>query len=161
MKRYYGIKPSDNLHDMALAVCKVLGHGSNGKAKDLLLETAAAETQLGTYPDRHAESGHGLHQFDIIGFLDVQCRTRRSDIEKVKQAFKINIEKVKIKDLDNNPLLSFIFCRLKYKLRPEQIPDDIVSRATYWKRYYNTELGKGTLDHYLDSAERHLYPELT
>lgn len=39
-----------------------------------------------------------------------------------------------------------IMCRLHYRRQPEALPapDDIWSMAAYWKRTYNTALGKGT-----------------
>jgi len=39
---------------------------------------------------------------------------------------------------------------LKYKLIPELIPNSLDERATYWKKYYNSEAGKGTMKHYLE-----------
>lgn len=153
----YGLTPDMNLVNMATRVCDVLGHGRHRKAVNLLLETTAAETQFGTFPDTTTESGHGITQFDRIGFEDTQRRTRLSDKRKIQKEFGYNISRVKIKELDEDPLLSLIFCRLKYKLRTEEIPDDLVSRAVYWKRFYNSSMGKGTVEHYLHSAETHLY----
>ena len=42
-----------------------------------------------------------------------------------------------------------IFARLKYILIPETIPTTIEGRAKYWKKFYNSVDGKGTLDHYV------------
>ena len=155
----YGLTSEMNLVNMAIRVCDVFGHGRHRKAVNLLLETTAAETQFGTYPDTTKNSGHGIDQFDRNGFVDTQTRTRRSNKHKVKAEFGYDIDAAVVTDLDNDPMLSLIFCRLKYKLRPEDIPADFVSRAAYWKRFYNSTAGKGTIEHYLHSAETHIYEE--
>ena len=49
-----------------------------------------------------------------------------------------------------NPYLSLIFTRLLYRFVKEPIPSTIEDRAKYWKKYYNTEAGKGTPEHYLE-----------
>lgn len=43
-----------------------------------------------------------------------------------------------------------LFTRLFYRLIPEAILETIEGRAKYWKKYYNTVLGKGTVEHYLE-----------
>ena len=44
------------------------------------------------------------------------------------------------------------FCRIKYRRVPEAIPGDLEGMARYWKKYYNTEHGAGTVKHFLDMA---------
>lgn len=156
---YYGVLCNSQIFNTCHKVCRQLGMGKHKKAPELLLETIAAETQMGTYPDTTKNSGHGLTQFDQIGFDDVVTRTRNKDKEIVKRIFGYDLDEIAIRDLDENPELAIIMCRLKYKLRPEPIPEDVVSRAAYWKRFYNSSEGKGTIEHYLDAAERHLYPQ--
>lgn len=50
--------------------------------------------------------------------------------------------------LTENDGFAAIVCRLKYLLIPEELPsyDDAASMAKYWKKYYNTYLGKGSVD---------------
>lgn len=158
-KYHYGLESKEQAIELAKNTAVVLGHGKNRKATELLLETACAETQLGTYPDRYKPEGFGLHQFDTIGFEDVVARTRRVTKDLVKLRFGYDLDALKPQDLENDPRLSFVMCRLKYRLIPEPIPSDIFSRAHYWKKHYNTVAGKGTFEHYLESAERILYAE--
>lgn len=154
---HYGLRDYAHARELAQKVCDVLGHGENGVAAALLLETAAAETGLGTFQDRTESNGFGLCQVDRIGVEDVQARTKERDIQAIRKAFGYDIKTIKPKDLNNDPLLSLIFCRLHYKLRPEIIPKSFAGRATYWKWFYNTKAGKGTPEHYMKSAEHHLY----
>ena len=41
------------------------------------------------------------------------------------------------------------FCRIKYRRDKEPIPKTLKGRAEYWKKVYNTEGGKGTVEHYM------------
>ena len=49
----------------------------------------------------------------------------------------------------SNLALQIAFTRIWYYRRPGKIPSTIEERAEYWKKHYNTELGKGTVEHYL------------
>tara|TARA_R100000700_G_C3178957_1_gene155013 strand:- start:5547 stop:6023 length:477 start_codon:yes stop_codon:yes gene_type:complete len=50
----------------------------------------------------------------------------------------------------SNIAVGAAFCRIKYLRDKERIPswDDLHAQAQYWKRVYNTELGKGTIEHF-------------
>ncbi len=158
MKLYYGLTSQAQAIELTHKVCEALGHGSKGTAQNLLLETACAETLLGSYPDRYAKNGHGLHQLDDIAVIDIQERVRAKDLEKIISAFGVNIQDVEPSDLGSDPLLSTIFCRLKYKLRPEPIPASLEARAMYWKLFYNTMKGKGHPDEYISKSQQLIAP---
>ena len=55
--------------------------------------------------------------------------------------------------LKYNLSLAIAMCRIKYWRDPSPLPDvdDIDGQAKLWKKVYNTELGKGTLKHFLDA----------
>ncbi|WP_445364909.1 hypothetical protein ACJJJB_00110 (plasmid) [Microbulbifer sp. ANSA001] len=153
----YGTTRPSQVLEMARDVCDVLGHGDNNNAVDILLETAAQESWLGEYKDRHAHKlGVGLTQFDQIGFDDVKARTSRKVIELIDQEFGVDISAVELRELAYSPLLSLIFCRLKYRLVPTVIPKALEERAHYWKRHYNTyhPNAKGTPEEYVNNARR-------
>lgn len=42
---------------------------------------------------------------------------------------------------------AFLMCRMRYRVVPEALPqaEDIHGLASYWKKYYNTVHGKGTI----------------
>ena len=155
---YYGLKSKIQALSLAHQVCNVLGHGSHGYATNLLLETAAAETSLGLYQDpTPGGAGMGLNQHDLIAFQDIISRTPMRLVKTIHMHFGYDIRKLVHTDLANDPLLSFIFCRLHYRLRPEPIPSSLRGRAEYWKQFYNSMAGKGTVQHYLDNANTYLY----
>ncbi|RDH41412.1 hypothetical protein [Zooshikella ganghwensis] len=149
----YGLTSPNQALEIATKVYEVLGNGS-GYAVDLLLETAAQETKLGNYPDRTPTgAGVGLCQIDPILFKDIQNRARSADRDRLKESFNVDLSKLPHRDLAYSPLLSFIFCRLHYKLRPGAIPETLEGRANYWKKHYNTVAGKGRPEEYVRSAE--------
>jgi len=146
----YGLISKKELYDITDKVVECLGGGDNARA--LLLETASAETLCGEAIDDSWSVGMGVFQFDKIGFNDVKARTSKANANKVHKCFGIDINKVVYSDLRYSPLLGAIFCRLKYILVPKPIPADIQSRADYWKVYYNSVLGSGTVEHYISNS---------
>jgi hypothetical protein len=153
----YGLINTFQVGDFVRAVCDVLPGSDKDLAVMLMLETAAAETQYGTMVDPTARgAGRGLFQCDDLPFYDTVRRTPPVILARIRVAFGIDLTKVEPKDLDYSPLLSAIICRLFYLLRPGSIPATIEERAAYWKKFYNTRLGRGTIEHYLTSAKRHV-----
>jgi hypothetical protein len=51
----------------------------------------------------------------------------------------------------SNVALQAAFCRLHYRRVPSALPKsgDIEGQAKYWKKYYNSHLGKGTIEHFM------------
>jgi len=156
---YYGLvgdKPQAQIWEVAFNVCMVLGSGANKVAEVFLCEIAAQETHSGTLRDRHATSmGTGLNQIERISFDNIMARTRDEVWDTIR--FHFGIERnLNYEMLAYSPLLSMIFARLHLRLIPEEIPADIEGRAAYWKKYYNTEAGAGTVEDYLKNCKAHL-----
>lgn len=145
----YGLIKNCDIRNIAKEVCECLGGGD--KAVNLIVETAGAETNRGNVKDTTLYAGMGLTQFDKLPFQDTKNRTSEKNKQQVKDYFGIDIDLVEWEDLRYSPLLALIFTRLKYKLVPDAIPDNIEDRAKYWKKWYNSTLGKGTIEHYLQA----------
>lgn len=150
IKYNYGMISKDALDNDIIRVVDVLGGGKN--AALLLAETAAAETDYGDAIDLTQNSGFGVFQFDQIAITDTISRTSAARKDLVYSAFGVDINLVNSAALKYSPLKSAIFARLFYLLRPGAIPDTMQERAAYWKKYYNTALGKGTMQHYINAA---------
>ena len=99
-----------------------------------------------------------------IGFFQLEPATMK-DIMKNYVAYRKPILK-SLQDLGysesdselrvkSNIALQVAFCRLKYKRDPFPLPLwwNKKDQADYWKRVYNTELGKGTVEHFLEANE--------
>jgi hypothetical protein len=149
----YGIVSKEQILEFAYAVCEVMGHGNNHSAVELLVETSAAETLLGEFDDpTDYGAGTGLCQTDEGTFIWLIDKFRFSSVrQEILSAFFIDICNVRFDHLANSPLLSLIFCRLRYMVVVDEIPLDREGRAQYWKTHYNTyaENADGTPEKYL------------
>ena len=56
--------------------------------------------------------------------------------------------------LEKNIAAGIVHCRLKYWRVPKKMPNTIEGQAGYWKKYYNTEGGKGDPEHFIESAKK-------
>lgn len=96
----------------------------------------------------------GITQFDKLPFEDIKNRSMQFK-DKILKELYVDISLVDWEHLRYNPYLSLLFTRLFYRLRPEAIPETIEERAKYWKKVYNTKLGKGTPEHYLEINKKY------
>jgi len=57
----------------------------------------------------------------------------------------------KLEQLKTNLAYATIMCRIHYLRQPDPLPeaDDIEGLAHYWKQFYNTESGKGTIPEFI------------
>lgn len=53
--------------------------------------------------------------------------------------------------MNDNDALAIALCRVGWFASPEPIPSTVSERYMLWKRYYNTALGAGTVDGYVDA----------
>lgn len=129
----------------------------------LLAGTAAAESllryrrQIG-FSDTNIRGAWGLWQTEQHAVMDsVRYLRRRVDVNVSAIRFAPNAAAALL--LDPLPLMQLIeaddrvaclFARLHYLRVAESVPDDLRGQAGYWKRYYNTRLGKGTIEGYMD-----------
>ena len=53
----------------------------------------------------------------------------------------------------SNVGLQAALCRLHYRRVPSPLPkaDNLEAQAKYWKEFYNTRLGKGTIEHFIEA----------
>lgn len=152
---FYGVVKREHIWDFAHAVCAVLGHGKNNNAVRMLLETCAQETHLAMLADR-SQFSHGvsLYQIDRVAWKDAAERCKESDRVALKDAFGFDIRVFPYEHLAYAPLVATAFARVHYKLIPAEFPLTVEGRAEYWKRYYNTVAGAGTVEQYVQNVKR-------
>lgn len=150
----YGVINLKRINEDAQMICDCIGHGKFGTAKEMIIETAIAETGLGQIEDKTVGAGMGLTQFDEMPFNDIKTRTMKLR-PQIQKDLKIDISLVNWDDLRFNPFLSLLFTRLHYWLKGDPIPATIEERAKYWKLHYNTVQGKGTVEHYLEMNRKY------
>jgi len=129
-------------------------------AKNLLLGTLAVESKM----------GHYLHQVNgvALGICQMEPNTHH-DIwhNYLSQPSKKDLLRriLVYFDASTRPMpermiydlrYAIVMCRLHYLRVPEPLPvaDDIEGMARYWKQHYNTELGKGTIDKFIEAYNK-------
>lgn len=154
MSLYYGLKSASDAVQYARKVVEALG--GDEPAVRLLVETAAAETLLGQLKDPTPyAAGTGLTQVDRGTFdwlKQLYADHRLGNL--IIQHFNITLSKTQYQELETSPLMAMIFCRLRYYAVPSKIPETLSGRAAYWKQWYNTSAGKGTVEDYLQKVEK-------
>ena len=120
------------------------------EAADLIYETGKAESGYIALE----QSGGG----PALGFFQCEPATLHDCIDNyIKYRPELQETLLSLGFLEDDPEFSLktniavqvFFCRIKYRRDKEPIPKTKQDRAKYWKRVYNTEGGKGTVEHYL------------
>lgn len=121
------------------------------EAVDLIYETACVESGGFKYLKQVNGPALGFTQLEPNTVMD--CWDNYIGFrETLKHFFEVELN-FNPEDLEycilSNVALQIAFARIVYYRRPGAIPPTMGGRAAYWKKYYNTSLGKGTIDHYL------------
>ena len=124
------------------------------EAADLVFRTGLVETGY----NHLKQMGGG----PAVGFFQVEPATINDTIEnyvKYRPELHKAIKKLGFDEnhseycVMSNIALQVVFCRLKYKRDKYALPliGDLIGQAKYWKRVYNTKLGKGTIKHFMEA----------
>ena len=127
-------------------------------AADLIFKTGMAESGY------RALEGYGANP--AIGFWQVEPATMYDTIDNYinyRPELKTKIYALGYDDKDaeirlmSNLSLQVAFCRLKYRRDRYQLPKEgsIEAQAKYWKRVYNSEKGRGTVEHFIKANDGH------
>jgi len=121
-------------------------------AEELLMLTAATESNLGTYLYQVNGPALGVFQMEPTTATDIRMNFLRYKpwlYEKIKPFDG---------DMLYNLATQIVFARLHYLRVPAPLPpaDDILAMAKYYKKYYNTELGKATVDQAIEKYMRYV-----
>ena len=127
----------------------------NDDIVNLLVGTACVESNCGEYIKQINGPACGIFQIEPNTAKDIQ-----ENYIKYKPDLKYLHDKFYLKGLtleENlmyNLSYSILMCRLFYRRIKEPIPKTISGQAAYWKKYYNTHLGKGTIEDYINKKEK-------
>lgn len=134
----------------------------SGSAVNLLLGTCLQESRGGTYLRQMS------NDFDIgvhaIGIMQMEKNTFDWMLEKYDYKISMllnssmNCEGVEFEQLEYNLELSILFARLRYLAVPEALPEseDLRGLANYWKKYYNTIHGAGTVEEFINIYKKYV-----
>jgi hypothetical protein len=115
---------------------------------DQLLGTAAKESEFGTYL-------YQLGSGPALGAYQMEPNTFSDLLKRYGERFRV-IRDFHVSQLEYDLRVSTIMARIKYFSCPGPIPTTLLGRAEYWKKYYNTPAGLGTVAEYLNAYKRHV-----
>jgi len=129
---------------------------------NLVLGTIAQESAYGKY---RKQLGNGV----ALGICQIEPNTYNDIVNNYLKYHPELIEKIKLvcdvselnlSDLYLNDRLSICMCRVHYLRQKGAIPGDLIGQANYYKKYYNTYLGKATVQQYIDNFNRYVVNDL-
>ncbi len=155
-------------------VCSLLSAGGLS-AENILLGTAATESGMGRYLKQVKGPALSPWQVETRSADDIEHRYLpqfKPDLVPILQGLKLknqnflstrnllslNILPPENLELYGNLYYSCAIARLLYLSKPEPLPDadDIWGMARYWKRHYNTRLGKGRPSQFVRAYKRYV-----
>lgn len=115
---------------------------------------ALVESDFGTDKNTFKQKdSSGIFQIEREGAYDEVMRRLDSEAdvggnvrrynEQLKDSYGIDLTQMSYEDLEQ-PIIGAAFARAYLLTVPESIPSDLQEQGEYWKKYYNTVLGKGT-----------------
>lgn len=133
-------------------------------AEDLVAGTCAAESALGTYLVQVRGPALGIYQTEQATHTDLwesYLRYRSADVARLKSLvgpiwWDTEAGRPSAHALVVDLAYATAICRYHYRRVRDPLPKagDWHAMAAYWKRHYNTPVGRGTEGHFVDACER-------
>tara|TARA_R110002020_G_scaffold235315_1_gene447459 strand:- start:3418 stop:3909 length:492 start_codon:yes stop_codon:yes gene_type:complete len=128
------------------------------EALDLVYKTGKVESGY-KYIRQIKGPARGLFQCESWVAVDI-CKNylayRKKLMQKVAKATKVKLSYFtdpQEKDwdfiLETNIAAQIAMCRLHYRRIPKPLPSSPEGQANYWKKYYNSMAGRGTIEDFL------------
>ncbi len=130
----------------------------SASAENLLLGTAAQESHMGTYLRQwDAGPARGIYQIEPDTHDDIW-----RNYLKFRKALKAKVTAMRaewstpVDQLITNLAYATAMARLVYRRVPEPLPGpkDIDGMAQYYKTHWNTELGKATVEQFIENYKQ-------
>ncbi len=132
-----------------------------------LRRIARAESACGMRTETYRPGYYGgIWQVDRVAFEETQRISAHPRLARWQQALRRQSQEKGLPVLDWNmvqweqltaPAYSCLAARFYLACIPEAVPEGLVEQAVYWKKYYNTEAGAGTIRGFLRANQG--YPD--
>ena len=123
-------------------------------AADLIFKTGMAESAYKTVKQYNGGPAIGYWQVEPNTMYDIMENyvKYRPKLEKLLISLGYSDSNTEVRVM-NNMALQIAFCRLKYRMSRFPLPKagDLKAQAKYWKKIYNSYLGKGTTKHFMEA----------
>jgi len=124
-------------------------------AENLLLGTAAQESHMGTYLDQANPTiegpAFGIFQIEKDTHDDIWENYLAYNEDYARVVRRYSLPTFSYRQLAGNLYYAVAIARIHYRRVKEPLPSsptDVKALARYWKRFYNTPLGKGTVEEF-------------
>lgn len=120
------------------------------KVVNMIIETACVESCCGKYIKQIKGPACGIFQMEPKTARDIYTNyiVYRPEYKHYYDKLYNNYLSLE-QNLMYNLAFQIFMCRIFYLRIKDPIPDTKDKRAEYWKQYYNTKLGKGSVSDYL------------
>ncbi len=127
-------------------------------AVTLLLGTCAAESRLGTYLKQIEGPALGIYMMEPDTYYDIWYNFLKYRVQYIEnynlELLQDDIIVPPHEDLMCDLRLATFMARIHYLRVKQPIPSRLEEQAQYWKKYYNTYKGKGTVNGYISNYMR-------
>ena len=128
-------------------------------AVNLVFGTAATESDMGRY--LHQKGGGpalGIYQMEPATHDDIWRNYLCYKPKLAQKVREFHNDRYQSRDLIGNLWYATIMCRIHYYRSPMMLPDaqDLDSLAKMWKKVYNTELGKGKAEDFIEKYNKYV-----
>lgn len=143
------------LHSVILDTLEFCGMITTSNVVNMIIETACIESNCGEYIKQLKGPACSIFQIeprtakDIIQNYIVKNKLRLQNFNRLYNA-NLTLEQ----NLCTNLMFAIFMCRCFYLRIKEPIPSTVDLRAKYWKKYYNTAKGKGTVEKYIKAVDK-------
>ena len=123
---------------------------------NIISEVACVESNCGDYIKQINGPACGIFQIEPNTAKDIlnnflAFRTQYKNKVMLTYINSMSLEE----NLMYNLAFSVAMCRVFFLRISESIPSTVEKRAEYWKKYYNTVYGKGTVEDYIRKVEKY------
>jgi hypothetical protein len=127
------------------------------EAVELLLGTCAVESRFGHYFKQKKGPALGFFQIEPATLIDIweHYLYYKDELSyRIKQV--CGVGESDMFSCETNIAYQICMARVYYLRQKGVIPVELKGQAEYWKKYYNTYLGKGTVEKYIDNYNRYV-----
>lgn len=119
-------------------------------AEDLVFGTACVESNCGEYLRQINGPALGIFQMEPATHDDIYKNFLKYKPELKARVMRLFSPGLSVSEnLKSNLMYAAAMCRIYYLRAPLPIPEDLQGQAEYWKKYYNTVKGKGSVEKYI------------
>ena len=121
----------------------------------LIVGTAIQESRLHYLKQIPSGIAKGICQMEEATHDDIWDNFLKYKPEIKEKLMGLTNQSMDLVDqLKGNLYYAVAMCRIHYYRVSEPLPNYLAGMARYWKKYYNTELGKGTVEEFIHNYEQ-------